>query len=185
MSATLKQVCQALIEGKLVVYPTESVFGLGCQALNNEALIKLRKVKQRSKHKGFIVLCASLDQLTQNFPQLNIEQDQIKRMQQQQGHPTTWLVSCDETLNPLLVGNNSKLAVRITHHPIAKALCESVGPIISSSANVEGEQTVKNLELIRARFLNDVDVYLDEELGNSQSPSQIIDLDNGEIIRSA
>src|SRR5690606_11526531 len=110
---------------------------------------------------------------------------QLERLEQKQSHPTTWLLPYGRQRRPLLSGNNNRLAIRITQHPVARILCERCGPIVSSSANPAGIKTPKTLLKIRKYFRNNVDLYLNESLGDAGSPSQIIDLTSGEIIRSA
>lgn len=185
MDLKIQQACRTLDAGKLLVYPTESVFGLGCLANNKQALKRLRGIKRREPYKGFIVLCASTKQLRQNFPEICLSPQQLAKLDEAQPHPTTWLLPYKKHLNPLLVGNNNSLAVRITEHPIARILCERCGPLVSSSANPAGIKTPETLLKVRKQFRGQVDFYLDKSLGKSKSPSQIIDLLSGELIRSA
>jgi L-threonylcarbamoyladenylate synthase len=185
MNFKIRQACHVLKEGKLLVYPTESVFGVGCLANNDDALIHLRSVKGRSSAKGFIVLCASMAQLQNSFPELELDQKAQSRLVEPQKHPTTWLIPFSKPLNPLLVGNNHSLAVRITQHPVAKVLCESCGPIVSSSANPAGMAAPKTLLQAKKQLGDTVDFYLNESLGEAKKTSQIIDLRSGEIVRRA
>jgi len=181
----LQQASRVLNQGGLLVYPTESVFGLGCLAKNEVALEKLRNIKRRQSQKGLIVLCSSVEQLKQSFPQIQLDQSQSELLQSNQPHPTTWLIPYPKKHFPLLVGNNNSIAIRITKHPEALALCKKCGPIISSSANIAGQRTPDSLLKARKTFGTQVDFYLNAALGNSRTPSQIIDLLSGEIIRSA
>lgn len=185
MNLKTQQACRTLDAGKLLVYPTESVFGLGCLANNKQALKRLRRIKRRESHKGFIVLCASTKQLHQSFPEIRLSTEHLAKLNEAQEHPTTWLLPYKKHLNPLLVGNNNSLAVRITEHPIARSLCQQCGPLVSSSANPAGIKTPETLLKVRKQFRWRVDFYLNERLGKSKSPSQIIDLLSGELIRSA
>ena len=168
-----------------MVYPTESVFGIGCLALDQNALKRLRHVKRREAHKGFIVLCASFEQMLSSFPEICLSAEQKALLKAKQGHPTTWLIPYPKNKAALILGNNHKLAIRITDHPIAKKLCEECGPIVSSSANPAGVKTPSSLLKIRHLFQSQVDFYLNEKLGGVKKTSQIIDLVNGEVIRAA
>lgn len=185
MNIKTQQACRTLDAGKLLVYPTESVFGLGCLANNKQALKRLRHIKRRERYKGFIVLCASTKQLRQSFPEIRLSPKHLSKLDEKQKHPTTWLVPYKKHLNPLLVGNNNRIAVRITRHPVAKTLCQQCGPLVSSSANPAGIKTPETLLKVRKQFRWQVDFYLNESLGKSRSPSQIIDLLSGQVIRSA
>ncbi len=183
--ADIKQASEAIQQGKILAYPTEAVFGLGCDAKNPRALERLRNVKQRASHKGFIVLVSSVDQLARHFPELDIDEVGKEKLLSPQDHPTTWIIQAKQALDPQLSGHNTSLAVRISDHPIVKELCKLAGPIVSSSANIEGQEPAKELMGIKQVFGEQIDFYLDGPLGNATSPSQIIDLNRGEIIRSA
>lgn len=185
MNLKTQQACRHLKAGKLLVYPTESVFGIGCLALNQQALKHLRGVKRRESQKGFIVLCASLEQMLSSFPDIHITTEQRARLLTRQAHPTTWLIPYPQKKSPLLLGRNHKIAVRITEHPVARALCEACGPIVSSSANPAGIRTPSNMLRVRHLFRSQVGYYLNEKLGGVRKTSQIIDLVNGEVIRGA
>jgi len=185
MNLKIQQACKQLKAGKLLVYPTESVFGIGCLALDQKALLRLRRVKRRESQKGFIILCSSFEQLRSSFPEIQLTKEQQKRLQTKQAHPTTWLVPYPQKKAPLLLGNNHRIAIRITEHSVAKSLCEACGPIVSSSANPAGIKTPSNLLKIRHLFRSQVDFYLNEKLGGVKKTSQIIDLVNGQVIRAA
>ncbi len=185
----IKKACRNLKAGELIAYPTEAVFGLGCDALNTRALKKLRAIKNRTRHKGFIVICSSVEQLKKSFPNINLTKQQWGQLTQKQNHPTTWLLPIEHNVkqsrNRYLIGNNITLAVRITEHPVAKALCESFdGPIVSSSANKAGARPAKKLIQVRKNFRNKIKNYVTGALGDSFEPSQIIDIKTGKVIRA-
>ncbi len=185
MNLKVQQACRQLKAGKLVVYPTESVFGIGCLALDDKALKHLRRVKRRETTKGFIVLCASPEQMLLSFPEIKLTTAQQSRISQTQQHPTTWLVPYPRKRAALILGNNHKIAIRITRHPVAKKLCEECGPIISSSANPAGVKTPSSMLKVRKLFRSKAAFFLNEKLGDAKKTSQIIDLVNGEVIRPA
>lgn len=180
-----EQACEEIKRGGIIAYPTEAVFGIGCDPRNLEALHKLRNLKARAGYKGFIVICASIEQLLESFPELEIDAEQMTRLRAEQRHPTTWLINTKAPLSALLIGDNSTLAVRVTKHPLAKTLCQRAGPIVSTSANTEGEEPATSIKALQHCFKDQIDYYLDGPLGNAKTPSQIIKLDNGEITRSA
>jgi len=92
MSYSLQKTSQTLKVGGLTTYPTEAVYGRGCIANDKKALKKLRSVKKRSRSKGFIVLCASIEQLVKHYPDLDLSPSQKELLQRQQAHPTTWII---------------------------------------------------------------------------------------------
>jgi L-threonylcarbamoyladenylate synthase len=189
-SLAIKKACRDLKTGRLIAYPTEAVFGIGCDALNRKALCKLRKIKNRDRHKGFIVLCSSVSQLQKNIPAISLGTAQWELLGQAQAYPTTWLLPVNNRvrndIDSLLIGHNKTLAVRITHHPVAKTLCEQLGrPLVSSSANKAGAKPAKNMLMVRKNFRAQLNGYLNGPLGNAKGPSQIIDITSGKIIRAA
>ncbi len=188
MNLKRQQACRALMAGKLLAYPTEAVYGLGCLASDEQALKKLRQVKKRAAHKGFIVLVHSLEQLQHHFPQLKLTPAQIETLRSPQAHPTTWVIPVSTGFSvhqTLLLGSNRSLAIRISEHPTVQALCQKAGPLVSTSANKAGERPAQDMLRLRKTFGKRIDFYLNEKTGNAKSPSQIIDLASGEILRSA
>jgi len=156
---------------------------------NPQALKKLRRVKARAPHKGFIILCASVEQLEQYFPALTLSNEQRVRMSTAQNHPTTWLLPFKKSIAPktakLLIGSNHSIAVRIPQHPMALSLCQNAGPIVSSSANLPRALPAKKIMIVRKNFRTKIDYYLNGETNLASSPSQIIDIQSGRIIRAA
>jgi len=189
MSYALHQAIKTLKAGKLLAYPTEAVFGLGCVINKPQALKRLRRIKGRSPNKGFIIICASIKQLQDSFPYLNLSEEQRALMEKQQSHPTTWILPFKRKNQPkvaqLLVGNNHSIAIRIPQHPLALALCEKAGPVVSSSANVARGKPAKKILIVRKNFRAKIDFYLPGETNLASSPSQIIDIQSGRIIRAA
>lgn len=173
-----------LARGGLLVYPTEGVFGIGCDPDNQEALTTLLHVKQRSPDKGLIVVAADLAQL-----QPYIDWVQLGSTIQQQiiaswPGPHTWLVPASARCSTLLTGQFSTLAVRVCGHPLVRALCDMLGkPITSSSANLSGEPAAAAFDDLSPALLAQVDGVLPmPTLGNKQ-PSSIRDARDGKWIR--
>lgn len=189
MNHALQQAIHTLKAGKLLAYPTEAVYGLGCVVNNQKSLKNLRLVKARAPHKGFIILCASVEQLQKYFPALELSKEHIRLMKSEQAHPTTWLLPFKKDLAPktasLLIGRNHSIAVRIPKHPLALTLCQHVGPIVSSSANLPRALPAKKIMIVRKNFRAKIDYYLMGETNIATSPSQIIDIQSGRIIRAA
>lgn len=133
----IRQAIQKINEGEIIAYPTEAVFGLGCNPLNEVAVSKLLALKKRSVEKGLILIASSLAQLE---PYLQLNPQIISRIQATWPGPTTWIVPCQSWVPEWLTGNHSSLAVRVTAHPIAQLLCEEYSePIISTSANTHSK----------------------------------------------
>ena len=172
---------KTLNAGGIIAYPTESVFGLGCDASNLKAIARLLAIKRRPHKKGLIVLVSDIRQA---LPLLSpLSSAQIEKIDQTSTRATTWLINKRVDLSPLLVGEHSKLAVRVTDNPIAKKLCEIFAkPIISTSCNLNGKPTSSQVSRIRNKMILKVDQIVPGHC-SGQPPSRIIDLDNGAIIR--
>ncbi len=172
---------KTLQTGGIIAYPTESVFGLGCDASNLKAIERLLSIKQRSYKKGFIVLVSDIRYA---LPLLSpLSSVQIDKIDQTSVRATTWLINKRSDLSPLLVGEHQKLAVRVTDNPIAKKLCELFAkPIISTSCNLNAKSTSSHVSYIRNKMILKVDQIVSGRC-SGQPPSQIIDLDSGVVIR--
>lgn len=124
-------------EGKVVAYPTEAVYGLGCNPLDEEAVLKLLDIKKRSVDKGLILIASSLTQLE---PYLQLNNQIVSKVQATWPGPVTWIIPVQAWVPRWLRGNHLSLAVRVTNHPVARQLCEeNQGPLVSTSANVSSK----------------------------------------------
>ncbi|MFW2372400.1 MAG: L-threonylcarbamoyladenylate synthase [Gammaproteobacteria bacterium] len=166
--------------GGVIAYPTESVFGLGCDPLDQIAVIKILQLKQRPVEKGLILIASSLQQL-QAF--LSPEQA-LEPLVKPQAVATSWLVKPSALTPYWITGKHPKLAVRITQHPLARALCDKTGyPLVSTSANPAKLPPARNILKLRQYFDDDIDYYVAGEVGGASNPSQIVDLETGQIVR--
>lgn len=176
----LRQAAHYCNTGGVIAYPTESVFGLGCDPLNEMAVIKILQLKQRPVEKGLILIASSLEQL---LPFLSTEQalDELNRPQKT---ATSWLVKPSHLTPGWIIGAHPKLAVRITQHPIAHALCNKLGyPLVSTSANPADLPPARNLLKLKQYFDDQIDYCVAGAVGSAKNPSQIKDLETGMIVR--
>ena len=142
---------QQVNQGEVIAYPTEAVYGLGCNPVDEEAVLKLLALKKRSIDKGLILIASSLEQLD---CYLELTAEIVSRVQASGTDPVTWVIPAQSWVPKWLTGNHSSLAIRITNHPIARLLCEeNKGPLVSTSANTNARppakkswQVSKNLE---------------------------------------
>lgn len=124
---------QKIKAGEVIAYPTEAVYGLGCDPLNEQAVLNLLALKKRSIEKGLILIASSLSQLE---PYLQLNDKIISRVQTTWPGAVTWIIPSQLWVPKWLTGEHSSLAVRVTNHPVAKLLCEKYDtPIVSTSAN--------------------------------------------------
>ncbi len=170
--------------GGVIAYPTESVWGLGCDPANERAVMRLLALKNRPVNKGLILVAASMVQLEPYLSALSVAQ----RQQLALSWPgsTTWLVPHDGSVGIGICGEHSSVALRVSAHPIVQALCNlCAGPLVSTSANPDGLQPARDRLTARRYFGDAVDAYAPGALGGAAQPSEIRDLLSGEIIRGA
>lgn len=168
--------------GGVVAYPTESVYGLGCDPFNDAALARLLQMKQRAPEKGLILIGSEVAQLR---PYLAINDQQADFLQQQWPAPLTYLVPVNDRVPALVRGKHATVAVRVPDHPIARALCTQLGgPLISTSANVSGRPAARNPFQVARQLGEQVDFIVSGVCDRAARPSKIIDLATGRVIRA-
>ena len=173
---------RSISKGGIISYPTESVFGLGCDPGNEVAVRTLLDIKNRSISKGFILIASKLDQVLDWLEP--IEPRSLARVMASWPGPVTWLFPCKEDVPHYVRGDHQTLAVRVTAHPIARALCEAYdGPIISTSANFDGQIPATNGRTVRLLFGEKIDLLLDGSLGGRLNPTPIFNAVTGEVLR--
>ena len=169
--------------GKILVHPTEGIWGLGCDAFNADAVNKIFKIKRRSKNKSFILLSESLDFLKKYIQDLNKEDE--KFLENYWPGPVTFLIKYNQNLPRHLHTENEKIAVRVSNHLPIKLLFNGFkGFIVSTSANLSGEEIINNPDDIVNFFESDDLAYYDERLGKNIKPSKIIDLESRSVVRN-
>ncbi len=168
--------------GFLVAYPTEAVWGLGCDPLNRQAVANLLALKGRRASKGLILIAANFTQIE---PFLNIHSDQMKtKLLENWPGPVTWIVPAADQTPAWLRGSHDTLAVRVTAHPLASALCEAFGAaIVSTSANPSGARPARTQLKTRCYFPRAHLHYLPGSVGGLNKPTAIFDALSGIKLR--
>ena len=168
-----------LKSGGVVAYPTEGVFGIGCLPDDVNAIERVLAIKQRDPSKGLILIAASIAQLACWI-------DGECRIPATGATPVTWIVPPGTAVPPWIKGRNSGIAVRITSHPVAAALCNAAGSaLVSTSANRSGRGPAANVHVLRRQFHTLVDYIVPGQCGSSIGPSEIRDLMSGKTLRAA
>jgi L-threonylcarbamoyladenylate synthase len=168
--------------GGVIAYPTEGVFGLGCDPLQQMAIERILKFKRRSVTKGLILIAADFAQLQ---PYLLPLTAQIRaRLEATWPGPVTWLLPARSDVPRWLRGWHDTLAVRVTAHPVAASLCRRVGyAIVSTSANRAARPPARTVLQARKYVGSYIDYILPGEIGKRVGPSEIIDGRTGQRIR--
>lgn len=182
-ASALEEAVAALRAGGVIAYPTEAVWGLGCDPDDEQALARLLRIKARDPAKGVILVAASIDQFS---PWIEGLPDALHApLAASWPGPVTWLVPDNGRARPLVRGHHDRVALRVSDHPLVVALCEAFGgPVVSTSANRAGEPPAMSAKQVRAAFGDELDAVLDGPLGGLERPSTIRDLVTGRILRS-
>ncbi len=173
-----------LHDGGVVAYPTEAVWGLGCDPDNAEAVAQILRMKERDPNKGLILVAASIEQFDDYLQGLPAQY--MARLVDSWPGPVTWLVPDNGTAPDWIKGRFPSVALRVSAHTLVQDLCNAVGgPIVSTSANRSGRPALTRHWQVRRAFADAVDYCLHGPLGGADKPSEIRDLVTGQIVRAS
>lgn len=181
MKDIVEKTVKTLKEGGVIVYPTDTVPGIGCMANNDKAVDRVFQIKQRPGHKALICLFKDWNQVNEHFPSLPLIPDYILNS----NRPTSIILDHVHGVSPYLLGNGTSLAIRIPDNEFCQAiLAELDCPLVSTSANLSGESTPQKITDVSPDILDQVDyvVSLQSEFSESIRPSKIVRItQDGEI----
>lgn len=178
----LREAVRTFEAGGLIAYPTEAIYGLGCDPLDPNAVMRILDLKKRPAEKGLILIAADYAQVKPFIAPLDAETRQ--HICAAQPVPTTWLLPAAKHLPYWLTGAHTSIAVRVTDHPIAAALCRACGsPLVSTSANPAGLSPARNTLTVRRLFGDQVECIIAGATGGNRNPSRIIDAASGQVLR--
>lgn len=184
LALEISRAAEIVCAGGVVAYPTEAVFGLGCDPANQQAVEKLLALKQRPADKGLILIAADFAQLEPFLQPLS--DDIMQRVMPTWPGPVTWLIPARRDALSHVRGHFDTLAVRVTAHPIAAELCrQAASAIVSTSANTAGTSPARSADEARRQFANRIEFVLDGPLGDRKRPTEIRDARTGAVIRAA
>lgn len=179
-SFNIRQAAQCVKQGGIIAYPTEAVYGLGCDPYQPEAVYRLLDLKNRPVEKGLILVGSDISQFNNLIEPLSTEQKQLIS----NNSLTSWIVPAANA--PYwLRGNHRSLAIRLSSHPLVKQLCQTLGqPLVSTSANPAGKSPARNSLQTRHYFHRQLDIILHSATGHLTQPTEIRDLLSNNIIRA-
>lgn len=174
-----------LRRGGLLLYPTEAVWGLGCDPFDAAAVQRLLELKQRPQAKGMILVGAGLDQFDELIDLAALPDARREAVLASWPGPNTWTVPCTARAPAQLRGEHATLALRISAHPPVVALCRAFGaPLVSTSANPAGAPPARRRDELDPHLLAGVDGILAGETGGLERPTPIRDALSGEVLRA-
>ncbi len=180
----IQRAAQILSEGGLVAYPTEAVWGLGCDLWDELAVERLLTLKQRSPAKGLILVAGAISQFDWLLADLSAAQQ--SRLRLSWPGPTSWLVPHRQLVPQWISGEHETVALRVSDHPVIVELCHAFGgPIVSTSANISGHRPAMEPYQVRQIFGAELDYLVPGRLGGRPRPSMIKDLVSDNVVRGA
>ena len=184
-SDTNDPLVDAFESGKLLAYPTEAVFGVGCDPDNEAAVTRLLALKNRPVEKGLILVAKNYSQLFRYVADQHIPMDRRAEIFSSWPGPVTWLLPASEEAPNWITGGSELIAVRVSAHPVIQDLCERFNkPLVSTSANKTGEEPARTLSEVLGQFSDQV-ITVDGKLGDSVQPTTIKNGLTGQIIRAS
>lgn len=178
-SEQAKSIIQA---GGVIAYPTEAVYGLGCNPDNESAVLQILRLKQRDVAQGVIVIAADWAQVADWVGVLSEERLQV--VQASWPGPNTWLFPKSARVPAWISGEHDTVALRLTAHPIARELCQHCGPLVSTSANPHGQAPARSAVEVDQYFGGDIAGIVAGDLGGLSAPTAIRYALTGAVVRA-
>ena len=179
----LRRAAEAVRAGGVIAYPTEAVYGLGCDPLEQGAVQRIYELKQRDAAKGLILIASDIRQLLPFMAPLSAAV--MKSLEATWPGPVTWVVPAAASLPSWLSGGRTTLAVRVTAHPIAAALCRELEmALVSTSANRSGRPPARTALAVRNQLGDDVDEIVSGAVGGLNKPTEIREALTGKVLRA-
>lgn len=174
MEKEIKKCVELLLDGKMILYPTDTVWGIGCDATNDQAIDRIYQIKQRQESKSMLVLLDKSDKLPLFVDKIPlIAWDLILHTHR----PTTFIYPAGKNLSPKIIHPDGTVAIRIVRNSFCKKLISAFGrPIISTSANISGEDSPQTFSDISPEIKRQTDHMVPEKYADSTDfkPSRLI-----------
>ena len=184
MDSNLANTVAALRAGGVVAYPTEAVWGLGCDPRDEAAFTRLFALKQRPPSQGVLLIAADFTQLEPWIDLAATPAAALERAQADWPGPHTWIVPRAAGVPAWIAGAHAGIALRVTAHAPAARLCHAFGgALVSTSANRHGDAPALDADTVRAMFGAGVDAILNGPTGGLERPTPIRDAIAGTVVR--
>ena len=177
----LNRFINAVSEGAVFGYPTDTIWGFGCHPLIASSVSRLLQIKNRPADKGLILLSSRLEYC---LAYIDVNDKDMDVIAQIPNHPTTWLVPASDLCPIWIRGNHPTVAIRITGHPLIQKLCDGLqSPLVSTSANRRGRSNARNRIQMQKQFGTELDAIISGFSTGGDSASEIKLLDCGSTSR--
>jgi L-threonylcarbamoyladenylate synthase len=182
--AELDAAAALLRAGGVLAYPTEAVYGLGCDPHDRDAFERIFALKRRPSTQGVLLIAAGFAQVERYVDLAALPAEALARAQASWPGPHTWIFPRSAAVPPWVAGAHEGIALRVTAHAPAAALCRAFGgALVSTSANPHGQPPARSAQAALDYFGDALDGVLDAPLGGLASPTTIRDARTGAIIR--
>lgn len=183
-NCAIEDVVAALRRGGVVAYPTEAVWGLGCDPRDEAATLRLLAIKQREVDKGLILIAAEEAQLAPFIDMAALAAARRSEVRASWPGPHTWIVPAAANAPRWITGAHAGIAVRVSAHPLVVDLCKAFGgALVSTSANRAGEPAAHTIDALDPRIVDAVDAVAGGETGGLLRPTDIRDARTGAVLR--
>jgi L-threonylcarbamoyladenylate synthase len=181
---SIEDATERLQQGGVIAYPTEAVWGLGCDPFNERAVHRLLAIKQRPMEKGLILIAGDLDQLRPYLDLAALPSGRLEEVLASWPGPHTWVMPATERTPAWITGVHASMAVRVSSHPTVVALCRAFGgPLVSTSANLSGQPAPLQRAELDPLLLARVDGVSEGETGGLPRATPIRDARTGQQLR--
>ncbi|MBN2645330.1 MAG: threonylcarbamoyl-AMP synthase [Desulfuromonadaceae bacterium] len=178
----IRQVVDCLNSGGVIAYPTDTIYGLGCDIFNKKSLQRIYQIKQRDPRKPFSFICSDLSEVSRYA---QVSNQAFKIMKRHLPGPYTFVLDATREVPELLMTKQRTVGVRIPDNPIALEIVRQLGhPLVTTSANVTGDETYQDPRQIQEDWGKQLDLVVDGGLLYGD-PSTVISLrqDQVEVLR--
>ena len=176
------QAARTILAGGVIAYPTEAVYGLGCNPYDAQAVLRLLQIKQRDPAQGLILIGAGMDDFVDFI--LPLDPAVEERVQRTWPGPYTWLLPAADSCPVWLRGVHNSIAVRVTAHAQSRQLCQQAGmALVSTSANRHGRPPAKTALQVHKQLGDKLDFILAGPTSGLDKPSEIRDAISGQQLR--
>ncbi|ATD68485.1 tRNA threonylcarbamoyladenosine biosynthesis protein RimN [Luteimonas chenhongjianii] len=174
-----------LARGGVIAYPTEGVWGLGCDPFDRAAVLRLLDIKQRAVDKGVILIAGAVTQLDPIVDWSALPQARQAAVMASWPGPNTWVMPARADVPGWITGAHASVAVRVSAHAPVIALCAAFGgALVSTSANLSGHPAVTTRDALDPHLIARIDGVLVGETGRRSSASTIRDAHSGDVLRA-
>ena len=170
----IKKVVEILNNDGIIIYPTDTIYGIGCSIYSQKAIERIRQIKGREKNKYFSILCYDLKDLSKYAK--NVSNEAYKLMRRILPGPYTVVLQASRELPRILHSKRKTVGLRIPDHTLSREIVKELGhPIITTSANRSGQEPINDPELLEREFGKEVDAIIEGNILVSE-PSTVIEL---------